>query len=580
MPTITTHFAGTESVSGASEKAAQGIRNLKKDVRESIQPFKDLYRSFQDIMMLGGLGIVGAKVISFLGDAQKSFEKLHPEIAKSSGSLTAFTGAMDSMKASIGGGIETVLNPMRAFFVDMVNPTYTLTSNIKDLNVQLDTMLKKYGDVEKAQRTQLLLDQVAATKALTDATMARVDVVDRLAKLGGMNATREGQQDAWAAFRARPGIASLGIALGVTAGSTMKGDEITKLQQSFMDLTKTLDAAEEVLQGVNKQLAVLDSGGKTGTTAAQSWVGGGFAAAPDNALVYSIGAQFTTGVAPVARAIDRQNPYFSRMIEAINRLADAQGAAPAPATYVGGPHPPRPENGVTGTGAPAPPPEGPTELDSALSALADRVSSVNALYNWQETILNSMFSVLGPAINQVLAPLVGILAVTGNVLGQILMPAVQALAPVVSALADGFLWLYNKVIMPVGNGIWAVLTGLSNMFINLGSVIYDIITLNFAHIGKDLLPTNISQLYQQGPLAAITKDTLTGAGLDYMGADQYGNTGASSSTTVQKPADNYFYITFSGPIVGTGGEAQAGAAIVDCIKAYVGTGGRVTVLQG
>lgn len=85
------------------------------------------------------------------------------------------------------------------------------------------------------------------------------------------------------------------------------------------------------------------------------------------------------------------------------------------------------------------------------------IDNVNNLLNPMTTILKAMFDVLTPVINNVLSPLVGILRVLGRVIGAILVPVIQLLTPIISAIAEGFAWLYNNAIMPFANAIiWAM----------------------------------------------------------------------------------------------------------------------------
>ena len=81
------------------------------------------------------------------------------------------------------------------------------------------------------------------------------------------------------------------------------------------------------------------------------------------------------------------------------------------------------------------------------------LSSVQQILNPLTTIISSMMEVLGPVINDVLGPVVGMLKLLGEALGQILAPAIQLLTPIIKFISELFVFLYNEVIVPIGNVI-------------------------------------------------------------------------------------------------------------------------------
>lgn len=81
------------------------------------------------------------------------------------------------------------------------------------------------------------------------------------------------------------------------------------------------------------------------------------------------------------------------------------------------------------------------------------ISSIQQLLDPMSVILNGIFSVIGPAIDDLLSPLIGMLTIIGTTIGQILLPVISALTPVIEALTTVFIWLYNNILLPIGNGI-------------------------------------------------------------------------------------------------------------------------------
>lgn len=122
---------------------------------------------------------------------------------------------------------------------------------------------------------------------------------------------------------------------------------------------------------------------------------------------------------------------------------------PIPANLPGASDLARGRGGMASSGAGSP-------LDGILSGLANAFSpllemfkslgSLQAVLNPLQTIFQSMMDVLGPLINEALAPLVGILKIIGQALGAVLAPVVKFLGEVIKTIAQGILWVWNGIV--------------------------------------------------------------------------------------------------------------------------------------
>jgi hypothetical protein len=206
------------------------------------------------------------------------------------------------------------------------------------------------------------------------------------------------------------------------------------------------------------------------------------------------------------------------------------------------------------------------------------ISSVQKIMDPLTTIFGAALEVLAPVVNDVLGPVVGCLVVLGKALGQVLTPIVQALSPVITFLAEGFMWLYNKAIMPVGNMLWATFTWIGNLLYNFGMLIYNIVTFDWMNLGKGMREMSMDELYKKGPLKEIGIDAITGAGT----SETPGGTGAGygSQTTIQHPPDINIYMTFNGPVLGGAGKREVAELVVEGIEDLIGMGVRVKFLEG
>lgn len=159
-------------------------------------------------------------------------------------------------------------------------------------------------------------------------------------------------------------------------------------------------------------------------------------------------------------------------------------------------------------------------LVDGFMGLINPLASVQEILNPLQTIFSAMMEVLGPLINTVLQPIVGILRVVGTALGQILVPVISALGPIISLVADAFIWLYNNAIRPVANA-----------FIWVGNAIYNAIVWAINKIKSIWGGEQIAyRSLDSGYLTEIDSSALTAAGSTSYG----GTTGASASYQRQR----------------------------------------------
>jgi len=171
-------------------------------------------------------------------------------------------------------------------------------------------------------------------------------------------------------------------------------------------------------------------------------------------------------------------------------------------------------------------------LDDVLGPVIDSFGSmlgslgmVQAFLDPIGTILSGVMDILGPLIETLLTPLVGIFRILGQTLGRIIAPLFDALGPIIKYIAEAFVWFYNKVIRPIGNALIAIFNIVYNAIMAVvNGIIYAI---------NKLLPKNkeISSVsyrsLSQGQLSEISVGSLSAAGA----ASSTTTTGANASYT-------------------------------------------------
>jgi hypothetical protein len=113
---------------------------------------------------------------------------------------------------------------------------------------------------------------------------------------------------------------------------------------------------------------------------------------------------------------------------------------------------------------------GPSFLDEVLGDVSEQfmglLGSLGPIMDIMDPIgvvLESMFEVLGPLIEEALAPLLGILKIFGKIMAATLVPVLNLLTPVIELVAKVMLWFANKVMIPVANFIINIWNGIARM---------------------------------------------------------------------------------------------------------------------
>ena len=192
-------------------------------------------------------------------------------------------------------------------------------------------------------------------------------------------------------------------------------------------------------------------------------------------------------------------------------------------------------------------------------------------------VMSAFYAVVGPILGQVLKPISEALRVLGVILANILIPILEALSPVIQALGEGLVWLFNNVIRHVGNGI---ITVFNLVYDAIAAVANGFISIYNALVRKSKEKDKIEyRSLDAGWMEEITMDNpvVTGSYESNYGSS-YGSV-YGGNTTVTRVPDIYLYQTFNGPIIGDGGMEAFGALTIDGIKAYAGAGGDVSVME-
>jgi len=187
-----------------------------------------------------------------------------------------------------------------------------------------------------------------------------------------------------------------------------------------------------------------------------------------------------------------------------------------------------------------------TMILSSVSSL----KSIQAVLSPFRVIMDSMMKVLGPVIDQVLAPLIGIFVIIGQLLGQLLVPILMAFMPVIMAVVEIFVMLYN-MLLPVFEFVLDVFTlfgvYVNNMVLAMMSAVSYLTFWDESddhyrndYKNRETLGAAASRIFGTQTLQAIKLEQVSAAGGSYLAGDDSSSSANGSSADTSKAPDQYF----------------------------------------
>jgi hypothetical protein len=218
---------------------------------------------------------------------------------------------------------------------------------------------------------------------------------------------------------------------------------------------------------------------------------------------------------------------------------------------------------------------------NALLGTVMSIKSVSAVMDPLSTILGVTLEVIQPIIDEILAPIIGVLRIFGKLLGMIIVPVLRILGPILEAVAKIFLWLYNEIFVPVGNFIIDIFVAIGNFIADIWNGIASAINfllgwagVNLGMMGKQDANSMHAKKISWDELMDEGDTYLNGDGGDTNGTNVYGG-----GTTVTQQPDIFVYQYLNGPVIGDKGLAQVGQFLVEAIQEYVGIGGKIEWME-
>jgi hypothetical protein len=486
-----------------SQHDPSGIDQAKAGLRGFEESARSVGRTFELLMGAGalmGISRVFRDVSKAAGDCEAAFLKANPAMNEAEGSAANFAKASDNLKFSLGMLVTEGASPLRGMLTDLINGFADSIKGAKDLKQQADDLAQLRYDIitPEAQKTQ---DQI---KSITD------QLNDAKVEVGRLKLSYEN-------YFLNRGVADWQKAI--------KG---TFSEQELADANKLVDELQAKLDAL-KTSAAVDWGSYQAPGHGRVPMGAGNGEEDFRSAGEIMAMAFMREISGEAAANDLANVLAAQAQLAFTTfgghtggiIPEGAGGTIQPGTtmadlmYRGKP------GEVTG-GAVASMWEGPVKgILDALAPFASSIKSITALMNPWQIVINAALSVIGPAVDKVLSPLIGALVVLGQALGGVVVPVLQFFAPIIEKLAEVFVWIYNNALVPLANAF----IGLFVTIKAFGQLLWYIVTLQWGKIGS----LNPQAEIQASALQPITLGTVQSAGDTYLASQPGDYTGSKSA---------------------------------------------------
>ncbi len=172
-------------------------------------------------------------------------------------------------------------------------------------------------------------------------------------------------------------------------------------------------------------------------------------------------------------------------------------------------------------------------------------------------IISGMLSVLQPVIDSLLAPLVGILTIIGQTLGQLIVPVLKIFEPVLTLVVNMFVFFYNalrpvfELIHDVFSMIGAVVGKVvGTILYSIGKMLEFVDDLPVINIpngyetmisqGSDLMNADIFEAFKTTTFEKIDTSAVTKTGMSAISANNSGSNSSTYSGVRDVTVNNYF----------------------------------------
>lgn len=414
-----TRVAG-DLASATGMSLSQAVDALSNTLNGKLSP--ELKRIVPELGNLDSEALKGGDAIAMLGD---KLSGLAAEMSGSTGaSITAFNNTVDDLKETLGGVFSVSMTPMRNYFTELlsnINTAITEYVNLKNAKKAVDegTATSEQAALSRNKNAGILASGKAtgSTPAWwTDEIAEAFSAAEQYGVSRIFDVWDVGQDKIDKAY-----TNFLNNLNGVGDLAEVLEDEVADYNKAVESIKTAMEREAKEREEANRQarsIMIANSAVQTNGFTFGSF--GNFNEADTTGLSLN-GTGFNLGLTQIGGATEN-SPLPENSYSAMS----------------GG------TTSIFGVDS---------EIFEGILKLTESFSLLNEIMNPVTTIFTGIVETLNPVVSSLLKPLNNILKILGQFLAGILIPVFQMLAPVIDVITKAFTWLYNKVLLPVGNGI-------------------------------------------------------------------------------------------------------------------------------
>lgn len=487
-----TRVAG-DLASATGMSLSQAVDTLSNTLNGKLSP--ELKRIAPELGSLDSEAVKSGKAIDILGDKLSGLAK---EMSGSTGaSITAFNNTVDDLKETLGGVFSVSMTPMRNYFTELLANINTAISeyvNLKNAKKAVDegTATSEQATLSRNKNAGILASGKATGNGpswWTDEIAEAFSAAEQYGVSRIFDVWDVGQDKIDKAY-----TNFLNNLHGVGDLAEVLEDEVADYNKAVESIKTAMEREAQEREEANRQArSIMIANAAVQTNGFTFGSFGNFNEVDTTGLSLN-GTGFNLGLPQISGAT-QNSPLSENSYSAMN----------------GG------TTSIFGVNS---------EIFEGILKLTESFSLLNGIMNPVTTIFTGIVETLDPIVSSLLQPLNNMLKILGQFIGQIIIPVLQMLAPIIDVITKAFTWLYNKVLLPVGNDIISLfnvvfnaMAAVANGFILLYNAIVPK-SKEKSYIGYRSLNTGHMSELSDSAVAnyGSTGTTSTGGGASYTAA--------------------------------------------------------------
>lgn len=488
-----TRVAG-DLASATGMSLSQAVDTLSNTLNGKLSP--ELKRIAPELGSLDSEAVKSGKAIDILGD---KLSGLAAEMSGTTGaSITAFNNTVDDLKETLGGVFSTSITPMRNYFTELLSNLNSAISEYARLKTAKDAV--ENGTADSRQSADV---RTRAVASLIEGSQKDTSWLTESIANAIIGAYENGQS----------------------------GSQLTRYN-NFFDASGNRVADEKIIKAFNDYKLYMDAYRNGGEGELSGVIVDSIKTIEKStetlkAAIEKETTERTQAQEELADAVESVNAIFGstdiagmNLRNATNNgfIINSLGLPALGGGYSSDMDATMPENTYSAMAGGTTSIFGvDSEIFEGILKLTESFSLLNEIMNPVTTIFTGIVETLDPIVSSLLQPLNNMLKILGQFIGQIIIPVLQMLAPVIDVITKAFTWLYNKVLLPVGNDI----ISLFNVVFNAMAAVAN----GFIWLYNAIVPKSKEKNY----VSYRSLDTGHMSELSDSAVANYGSTGTSST---------------------------------------------------